>query len=86
VDAVTNRLISRSVPSCPTECNCDAASRCGKPYTPEEEREEEEEEEEEGVEREEEEEDVSGGNKAALAGNKKEVLTLEELLALRDGM
>jgi|EP01046_Picozoa_sp_COSAG06_P008257 hypothetical protein len=27
------RLIGRGVPSCPTECHCDAASRCGTPYT-----------------------------------------------------
>lgn len=34
VDAVTARLISRNVPSCPSECHCDAATRCGKPYVP----------------------------------------------------
>jgi hypothetical protein len=30
--AMNSRLMARGVPSCPTECHCDAASRCGKPY------------------------------------------------------
>ena len=33
--AMGERLISRGVPACPTECHCNAASRCGVPYTPE---------------------------------------------------
>ena len=31
-EAMNARLIARGVPSCPTECHCDAASRCGKAY------------------------------------------------------
>jgi len=31
-DAMNSRLIQRGVPSCPSECHCDAASRCGTPY------------------------------------------------------
>lgn len=32
MSAMNGRLIARGVPSCPTECHCNAASRCGKPY------------------------------------------------------
>ena len=32
-EAMNGRLIARGVPSCPSECHCDAASRCGTPYT-----------------------------------------------------
>ena len=31
-EAMNARLLARGVPTCPTECHCDAASRCGKPY------------------------------------------------------
>ena len=30
---MNGRLIARGVPSCPSECHCDAATRCGTPYT-----------------------------------------------------
>ncbi len=63
------RLISRGVPSCPSECHCNAASRCGKPYVNE--KEEEGEEGEKGVEE---------GEK-----RKTKTLTKEELFALRPG-
>ena len=31
-EAMNGRLIARGIPSCPTECHCDAATRCGTPY------------------------------------------------------
>jgi hypothetical protein len=34
--AIVDRLVARGVPACPADCHCDAATRCGVPYAPEE--------------------------------------------------